>query len=52
MPFDLAGHFILDVVMSGARTLLNSKEPKKRFHQVADETVRFLFGGLGVPGRD
>jgi AcrR family transcriptional regulator len=49
MPFDLAGHFILDVVMSGARTLLNSKEPKQRFHQVADETVRFLLGGLGPP---
>jgi len=47
MPFDLAGHFILDVVMSGARTLLNSKEPKKRFHEVAAETVRFLLGGLG-----
>ncbi|NNC91733.1 MAG: TetR/AcrR family transcriptional regulator [Acidimicrobiia bacterium] len=46
MPFDLAGHFILDVVMSGARTLLNSREPKQRFHQVADETVRFLLGGL------
>lgn len=51
MPFDLAGHFILDVVMSGARTLLNSKDPKQRFHHVADETVRFLFSGLGVAGR-
>ncbi len=48
MPFDLAGHFILDVVMSGARTLLNGKEPKKRFHEVADETVRFLLGGLAA----
>ncbi len=50
MPFDLAGHFILDVVMSGARTLLNSKDPKQRFHDVADETVRFLLGGLGAAG--
>jgi AcrR family transcriptional regulator len=48
MAFDLAGRFILDVVMSGARTLLGSAEPKQRFHQVADETVRFLFGGLSV----
>ena len=47
-PFDLAGHFILDVVMSGARTLLNSEDPKQRFHEVADETVRFLMKGLSV----
>lgn len=49
MPFDLAGHFIIDVVMSGARTMLRSKEPKQRFHEVADVTVGFLLGGLGTP---
>ena len=48
MPFDLAGHFIIDVVMSGARTMLKSDEPKQRFHEVAEETVRFLQGGLGL----
>ncbi len=48
MPFDLAGHFIIDVVMSGARTMLKSEEPKQRFHEVAEETVRFLLGGLGT----
>lgn len=47
MPFDLAGHFILDVVMSSARTLLASKEPKQRFHEIADEAVALLLGGLG-----
>ena len=46
VPFDLAGHFIFDVAMSGARTLLNSPEPKQRFHEVANETVRFLLDGL------
>ena len=46
MPFDLAGHFMIDVVMSGARTMLRSEEPKQRFHEVADETVAFLLGGL------
>ncbi|MDH3606524.1 MAG: TetR/AcrR family transcriptional regulator [Acidimicrobiia bacterium] len=49
MPFDLAGHFIIDVVMSGARTMLKSDEPKQRFHEVAEETVTFLLGGLGRP---
>jgi AcrR family transcriptional regulator len=47
MPFDLAGRFILDVVMSGARTLIRSGEPKQRFNEVAEETARFLLGGLG-----
>ncbi len=47
LPFDLAGHFILDVVMSAARTLLASDEPKQRFHEIADEAVAFLLGGLG-----
>ena len=46
VPIDLAGHFMLDVVMSGARSVFNSDEPKQRFHEVADETVRFLIGGL------
>ncbi len=46
VPVDLAGHFMLDIVMSGARTVFSSDEPKQRFHEVADETVRFLIGGL------
>ena len=46
LPFDLAGHLILDVVMSAARTLLASNEPKQRFHEIADEAVAFLQGGL------
>ena len=48
LPFDLAGHFMLDVVMSGARTLLASDDPKQRFHDVADETAHFLLAGLGT----
>ena len=48
LPIDLAGHFMLDVVMSGARSVFNSREPKQRFHEVADETVRFLLGGLAA----
>ena len=47
IPFDLAGRFILDVVMSGARTLIRSGEPKQRLAEVAEETVHFLLGGLG-----
>ncbi|NNL97005.1 MAG: hypothetical protein HKO63_02250, partial [Acidimicrobiia bacterium] len=47
MPYDLAGRFVLDVVMSGARTLIRSGEPKQRFEEVAEETARFLLGGLG-----
>lgn len=48
LPFDLAGHLIFDVAMSAARTLLASKEPKQRFHEIADEAVAFLLGGLGT----
>jgi AcrR family transcriptional regulator len=48
MPIDLASHFLLDVVMAGARTVFGSPEPKQRFHDVADETVRFLVRGLSV----
>lgn len=48
IPVDLAGHFMLDLVMSGARTVFASSEPKQRFHEVADETVRFLIGGLST----
>ncbi len=48
LPFDLAGHLILDVVMSAARTLLASKEPKQRFHEIADEAVAFLLDGIGT----
>ena len=47
MPHDLAGRFILDVVMSGARTLIRSGDPQERFEEVAEETARFLLGGLG-----
>ncbi|MBT8202429.1 MAG: TetR/AcrR family transcriptional regulator [Acidimicrobiia bacterium] len=46
LPIDLAGHLMLDVVMSGARTVLGSPDPKQRFHDVADETARFLQNGL------
>lgn len=48
LPLDLAGHFMLDVVMSGARSVFASAEPKQRFHEVADETARFLIGGLSA----
>ena len=48
LPFDLAGHLMLDVVMSAARTLLASEDPKQRFHEVADDTVGFLIGGLNA----
>jgi len=47
MAHDLAGRFILDSVMSGARTLIRSGEPNQRFSEVAEETARFLLGGLG-----
>jgi AcrR family transcriptional regulator len=48
IPIDLASHFLLDVVMAGARAVFNASEPKQRFHEVADETVRFLVGGLSI----
>lgn len=48
LPFDLAGHLMLDVVMSAARTLMASEDPKQRFPEVADETVAFLIGGLNA----
>lgn len=46
VAFDIAGHLMVDVVMSAARTLLASEEPKQRFPEVADEAVAFLIGGL------
>ena len=48
MPHDLAGRFVLDVVMSGARTLIRSGAPAERFQEVAEETSRFLLGGLSA----
>lgn len=46
LPLDLAGHLLLDVVMSAARTLMTSEDPKQRFPEIADETAAFLMGGL------
>lgn len=46
MPIDLAGMFVQDLTMAAAKKLMTLDEPKARLHEVADELVRFLLGGL------
>ncbi len=43
---DLAGMFVQDLTMAAAKTLMALTEPKERLHEVADELVAFLLGGL------
>lgn len=43
---DIAGRFMQDTIMSGARVLINASDPAARYPEVALELERFLVGGL------
>lgn len=49
MPSSLVGPLIDSTVMSAARTLMNSDDPKGEVHEIADSAVEFLLGGLRQP---
>ncbi len=48
LPWDLAGRFVQDVVMSASKVLLDSEDPQKRMREVCDAMVDFLKNGIGT----
>lgn len=50
MPLGLAHRYIHDLIMSSAKALLASQEPKQHLHRVADALADFLLHGLGPDG--
>jgi AcrR family transcriptional regulator len=48
MPWDLAGRFVQDLVMSASKVLLDSDDPQKRMREVCDAMVDFLKNGIGA----
>ncbi len=49
MPWDLAGHFIQDLVMSASKVLIDSEDPQVRMREVCDAMVAFLSHGISAP---
>ncbi len=47
LPMDLAGRFIQDLIMSAARALIESDDPKGRSPEVIDAMVTMLLHGVG-----
>ncbi|MDP8957991.1 MAG: TetR/AcrR family transcriptional regulator [Actinomycetota bacterium] len=50
MPLELAHRFMHELIMSSARVLLGSEEPKQHLHEVADGLVGVLLHGFGAAG--
>ncbi len=48
LPWDLAGRFVQDLVMSASKVLLDSEDPQKRMREVCDAMVDFLKNGIGA----
>jgi AcrR family transcriptional regulator len=48
LPWDLAGRFIQDLVMSASKVLIDSEDPQKRMREVCDAMVDFLKNGIGA----
>lgn len=48
LPWDLAGRFVQDLVMSASKVLLDSEDPRKRMREVCDAMVDFLKNGIGA----
>lgn len=48
LPPVLAGRLIEQTVMTGARVVMASDDPKQDVHEVAEETARFLVNALAV----
>lgn len=46
LPPQLAGRLIEQTVMTGARVVMASEDPKQDVHEVAEETARFLVSAL------
>ena len=46
MAPDIAGRFMQDTIMSGAKVLINAEDPAARYEEVAMELEQFLIGGL------
>ena len=48
LPWDLAGRFVQDLVMSASKVLIDSEDPQKRMREVCDAMVDFLKNGIGA----
>jgi AcrR family transcriptional regulator len=48
IPADLAGRFLQDLIMSGARSLMARPSPQDRMAEVTAAMTEFLFHGLSV----
>jgi len=48
MPWDLAGRFVQDLVMSASKVLLDSEDPQERMREVCDSMVDFLKNGISA----
>lgn len=48
LPPRLAGRLIEQTVMTGARVVMGSEDPKQDVHEVAEETARFLVSALAA----
>lgn len=48
MPWDLAGRFVQDLVMSASKVLIDSEDPQKRMREVCDAMVDFLKNGISA----
>jgi AcrR family transcriptional regulator len=48
LPWDLAGRFVQDLVMSASKVLLDSEDPQVRMREVCDSMVDFLKNGIGA----
>ena len=48
LPWDLAGRFVQDLVMSASKVLLDSEDPQIRMREVCDSMVDFLKNGISA----
>jgi AcrR family transcriptional regulator len=48
LPWDLAGRFVQDLVMSASKVLLDAEDPQVRMREVCDSMVDFLKNGIGA----
>ncbi len=48
LPVDLAGRFMQDLIMSGARALIESEDPKGRSAEVTEAMVTVLLHGVSL----
>lgn len=46
LPMDLAGRFVQDLIMSAAKALIDSEDPKGRSAEVIDAMVTMLLNGV------